>query len=709
MFERFKRRLAARKQDPAPAAPEASPPLADGEGSEGPALAGPSEPEPSARVRKTRKYSAADRARILEELANSDLGVPAFAKQAGVAYSTLKAWTRPPRKQRASSSPQSKRYTPEERRAAVEAFTKSGRNRQDFARLWGCSASSLDKWLKRYRDDGPKGLETRVRKHRPGRPHPSRVPDSVRELIVEIRSKHEDYGVTRIVEELKRFHGVKLSASGVRKILLEKGVGVQAAAAPKSRPKSKPPRRFERARPGQMWQSDITSFVLRRQGRRVYLTVFLDDHSRYVVAWGLESQQRTSLVSDALLEGIARFGKPEEVLTDQGRQYFAWRGKSGFQKLLIKEGIGHVVSRTHHPQTLGKCERLWKTVGTEFWDRAKPQDLEDARRRLGHWISHYNHFRPHQGIDGLVPADRFFGVADAVREALERGYKGNELRLALDEPPRQSVYLVGQIGSQRISLHGERGKLLIDTPEGGEREIAMDELGVEARSQTEDQEAQDDIDPDKQDNREESANGRIEPDSAATDEAAHSPGPQAHKLPKGASPGVASAGSLGECAQGGQRALAPKLHADLGVLAGQEEQVGGGQGVGGEPAQGLATESKGTVGDAGGIVGAAAAEGRPRSIRTDRKRVSCAAEKAAGSAREGTRTDRRPGAGAAIRPVAAAGCGVTSERRKEPCQETQTQGSQKESREKSECGSADGSGRGPARRRKWLRWLNRTR
>ena len=112
-------------------------------------------------------------------------------------------------------------------------------------------------------------------------------------------------------------------------------------------------------------------------------------------------------------------GRSKRVwLTDQGRQYFAWRGKSRFQKLLIREGIEHVVSRAHHPQTLGKCERLWKTVGDELWYRARPQDLDEARRRLGHFFDHYNHFRPHQGIDGLVPADRFFGSAGELRESL---------------------------------------------------------------------------------------------------------------------------------------------------------------------------------------------------------------------------------------------------------------------------------------------------
>jgi len=46
---------------------------------------------------------------------------------------------------------------------------------------------------------------------------------------------------------------------------------------------------------------------------------------------------------------MEKFGRPEEVLSDQGRQYFSWRGRSEFQRRLEREGVKHVVSRSHHP------------------------------------------------------------------------------------------------------------------------------------------------------------------------------------------------------------------------------------------------------------------------------------------------------------------------------------------------------------------------
>jgi transposase InsO family protein len=320
--------------------------------------------------------------------------------------------------------------------------------------------------VKAYQEKGPKGLESGIYgSHFKKRGAPRSIPDPVREEIAKVKVGNPGFGFKRIRNFLYRFRGVKVSTGTVRKTLAEKDLpkATQTRCKPK---RHKKVHHFERARAMQLWQSDITSFVLTRHGVRVYLVVFMDDHSRYVVSWGLNLRQTGEFVIEALQSGIERFGKPEEVLTDQGRQYYAWRGKSDFGKLLIKEGIKHVVARSHHPQTLGKCERFWETVGQEFWERVHPPELSEARERFSHFIARYNHFRPHQGIDGMVPADRFFGLENEVRKELERGLKDNEIRLAIGEVPRTPVFLIGQIGNQPLSLHGEGGRLILQTEAG---------------------------------------------------------------------------------------------------------------------------------------------------------------------------------------------------------------------------------------------------
>jgi len=300
----------------------------------------------------------------------------------------------------------------------VSAYRSSGLTQRAFAKTWGLSIKTLSVWVRRAQREGDKGLATKRRGRPKGSVNRAGLPSAVRAAIVETKQRFPDFGLKKVAQYLLRFGGLRVSPGSVRNTL--RRAGVAQAAPPPRRKRSKPlPRRCERARPNQLWQTDITSLVLPRHGARVYLTVFVDDYSRYVVSWALASQQKSELVVGALRDGIGRFGKPEEVLTDQGRQYFSWRGKSGFQKELKTLGIAHVVARAHHPETVGKCERLWKTVQTELWSRCAMADLGEARERLGHFFAHYNHLRPHQGIAGAVPADRFFGANEAVRAQLE--------------------------------------------------------------------------------------------------------------------------------------------------------------------------------------------------------------------------------------------------------------------------------------------------
>jgi transposase InsO family protein len=403
-----------------------------------------------------------------------------FCKDRGICRSTFSGWWRRYqllgekglRKQRKNMQ-HSGSWSPDERRRAVEAFQKSGMSITDFARTWGVGREPMKIWVEKYRAEGPKGLERRTLNV--GRP----VRHGMRALIEKVKRENPSFGFKKVRDFLGRIAGVKVSSGSVRNAL--KGKGYPRGARQRRREKSHLPRRFERACAGDLWQSDITSFVLPRHGQRVYLTVFLDDYSRYIVSWGLALQQKQELVTEALLAGIDRFGKPKEVLTDQGRQYFSWRGKGEFQKTLAKQGIQHVVARTHHPQTVGKTERYWATVMEEFWERVQPQELGDARERLAHFINHYNHFRPHQGIDGMVPADRFFGAESQVRKALESAMVKNELLMALGEAPRKPVYLVGQIGDQQVSMHGEKGRMVFQTPDGRVQEMALEGMGAGSR------------------------------------------------------------------------------------------------------------------------------------------------------------------------------------------------------------------------------------
>jgi transposase InsO family protein len=285
----------------------------------------------------------------------------------------------------------------------------------------------------------------------------SRMPPAIREEVVATRQAHPSWGTRRIVDVLERFAGLGVSETTVRRILHEAGLITERD---EPQPRDKPERRFERAEPNQLWQSDIFQFELRRH-QVVYLVGFMDDYSRYLVSWAMAHHHKASLVIDALERGIAEYGEPREVLTDQGRQYVAWRGETEFQQLLQRRGIRHSKSRPQHPETLGKIERFWKTLWDEFLRKTVFADFADCLRRVTLFVQHYNFQRPHQGLDGLVPADRFFRAAPHVRAAVEATVAANALRLAQEKPPQKPFYLVGRLGDQDLSIAAAGGALRV--------------------------------------------------------------------------------------------------------------------------------------------------------------------------------------------------------------------------------------------------------
>jgi transposase InsO family protein len=335
----------------------------------------------------------------------------------------------------------------------------------EFAPLVGVSKHTLYAWQKRFAADGPAGLLDRPRGAAAG----SRLPDVTRRTILMLKEAHPDWGCQRLSDMLTRGPALPASPAAVAKVLHE--AGYTAEEVP-TRPHPPKVTAFERARPGQLWQTDLFTFMLKRQNRRVYLVAFLDDHSRFIVGYGLHASQSAALVLEVWGAAIASYGAPEEVLTDNGTQYVTWRGKSAFAKDCEKRGVRQIVASPHRPQTLGKIERFWGTLWRECVEAAVFLDLGEARRRIGLFIDHYNFQRPHQGIEGLTPADRFFRAAEEVKRTLLARVEVNALKLAREGVPKQPFYLTGQAGGQPFSVHAEGERVILTNP-GGRQEIDL--------------------------------------------------------------------------------------------------------------------------------------------------------------------------------------------------------------------------------------------
>jgi transposase InsO family protein len=354
----------------------------------------------------------------------------------------------------------------EQRLLLLDTWRRSGLPAGDFAALVGISKHTLYAWKHKFETEGPAGLEDKPR----GGPTGSRLPEVTKRAILMLKQDNPDWGCERISALLLRGPGLPASPEAVARVLHEAGYELEETP---TRPHPDKVHHFERARPNQLWQTDLFTFVLKRQNRRVYLVAFMDDHSRFLVGYGLHASQSSALVLEVFRAGLVSYGAPQEVLTDNGSQYVTWRGKSAFSRELEKRGIRQIVASPRHPQTLGKIERFWGTLWRECVQSAIFLDLGEAQRRIGLFIDHYNFQRPHRGIGDLVPADRFFGAAPEVLRTLKARVAANALELARNGLPKAPFYLTGQVGGKPFSLHAEGERVFLTGSTGERREIDL--------------------------------------------------------------------------------------------------------------------------------------------------------------------------------------------------------------------------------------------
>jgi len=376
------------------------------------------------------------------------------------------------KKSKRKESRYGKRYGLEFKLRCVKLRLEEGLPVSLLSQEVGASKDVIRRWVKAYQERGEAGLRNRIVSAGKRR----KLPGPVREKIVEIKKREPLFGVKRISHLLKRAFFLSASPETVRRTLRKESLMVPSKKKPHRNVTR--PRFFERSTPNQLWQGDI--FTFRLGGRYAYLIGFIDDYSRYMAGLELYRSQTADQVLEVYRRAVGEYGVPKEVLTDRGRQYTNWRGSTRFERELRKDRVRHIKSQAHHPMTLGKVERFWKTIYEEFLVRAQFGSFEEARERVRHWLQYYNHKRPHQGIGGLCPADRYFEIQAELRKTMEQGIAENVLEMALRGKPREPFYMVGRMEGQSVVLRAEKGKLrlMVDDEEGGGKQEMVYEVGA---------------------------------------------------------------------------------------------------------------------------------------------------------------------------------------------------------------------------------------
>ncbi len=157
--------------------------------------------------------------------------------------------------------------------------------------------------------------------------------------------------------------------------------------------------------------------------QQVYLCVFLDDCTRFVVSAAFGAKMDGALVEECFRQAVMRYGKPNVLYVDNGAQYTThWLARACHT-------VGTVLLHTKpfDPEAKGKVEAFNRRVNMFLSEVAlvRPTTLDELNRLFEAWINEYYHKSEHRSLGGITPLAAFatdtrplsFVDTDTLREA----------------------------------------------------------------------------------------------------------------------------------------------------------------------------------------------------------------------------------------------------------------------------------------------------
>ncbi len=318
-------------------------------------------------------------------------------------------------------------------RFLIEMHLRTGKPIKELARAHDVSPSWLFKLLRRYRLEGPAGLEPRSRRPTSS---PSRIADLYEDEIVTLRKELTDAGfdagAATIHFHLCQRHSHPPSVPTVWRVLRARGF---VTPQPKKRPKSSYTR-FVADLPNERWQADMTHVAL-PNGEVFEVLNMIDDHSRVCVASRVMTVVKAHDVVRVLHKSAETWGYPASLLTDNGLIFTA-RTRFGVEGVVEQElfalGITAKHSRPYHPQTCGKVERFHQTLKKFVAAQKGIETKKQLQRAIDRFVTYYNDVRPHRGVNRRTPRSVYDARAKAEPTAPMITIDNRRLRLDKVDP-----------------------------------------------------------------------------------------------------------------------------------------------------------------------------------------------------------------------------------------------------------------------------------
>jgi len=299
------------------------------------------------------------------------------------------------------------RWTPPDTRDEVVDFIRDWAEKTEIAATrmvaWlELSRSKYHDWIQRY---------GKINEHNGLVPRDWWLDPWEEDAIVRFYFDHPGEGYRRVTFMMIDAGVAAASPSTVYRVLKEKGV-----LQPWNRTASKKGTGFvQPLQPHEHWHIDISYINI--CGTFYYLCGVLDGFSRYVVHWEIREAMKEMDIELILQRAKERFpGATPRIISDNGPQFIA----RDFKEFIKVSGMTHVRTSPYYPQSNGKLERWNGTVKRECIRPKTPTSVEEARRAVGAFVTHYCEQRLHSAIGYVTPKDKLEGRAEAIQAERDR-------------------------------------------------------------------------------------------------------------------------------------------------------------------------------------------------------------------------------------------------------------------------------------------------
>lgn len=263
----------------------------------------------------------------------------------------------------------------------------------------GLSERTIRRYMAKYRREGFPGLKPQGK----GRVAENAIPAELLEQAILLRREVPSRSVSQIIQILE-WEG-HIESGQIKRSTLQERLAARGYSTRHMRMYAESgvaARRFQQRHRNRLWHSDLKYGPYLPIGpggamKQVFLVVFIDDATRFVLHGEFYPVMDKTIVEHSFRQSIQKYGVPESVYFDNGKQYRTkWMTRACF-----KLGIRLLFAKPYSPESTGKVERFNRVVDSFLSEVAleKPKTLEHLNERFQVWLSECYQNKSHSALE----------------------------------------------------------------------------------------------------------------------------------------------------------------------------------------------------------------------------------------------------------------------------------------------------------------------